>query len=82
MMQKSYKSALVKSVDEVKKHTLRIKEEANQCMALRQANIDKNVDEILGKVGDLPEQIGEKIFQKLFILMESSPLFAMQERGE
>lgn len=41
-------------------------------MAMRNAKIDKNVDHLLEKVDALPEQIGEKIFQKLYQLMQSS----------
>ncbi len=36
--------------------------------------MDKNMDGLLEKVDDLPEKIGEKIFQRLYLLMQSSLL--------
>jgi hypothetical protein len=53
---------------------LRIKEEAQQCLAARTAKLDKNMDGLLEKVDGLPEKIGEKIFQRLYLLMQSSLL--------
>jgi hypothetical protein len=80
--QKTYKSALTKSLDDVRKHTLRIKEEAQQCLAARNANIDKNVGDLLEKVDALPEEIGERVFQRLYRLMQSSILFNGKGYGE
>jgi hypothetical protein len=80
--QKTYKSALTKSLDEVRKHTLRIRDEAQQCLAARNAKIDKNVGDLLEKADDLPEKIGEKVFQRLHRLMQSSLLLNNKEYGE
>jgi hypothetical protein len=80
--QKTYKSVLTKSLDDVRKHTTRIKEEAQQCLAARTAKMDNNIGGLLEKVDDLPEKIGEKIFQRLYILMQSSLLFNNKEYGK
>jgi hypothetical protein len=80
--QKTYKSALTKSLDDVRKHTSRIKEEAQQCLAARTAKMDNNIGGLLEKVDDLPEKIGEKIFQRLYILMQSSLLFNNKGYGK
>ncbi|PMD57094.1 uncharacterized protein K444DRAFT_615552 [Hyaloscypha bicolor E] len=73
--QKNYKSGLTKSLEDVRKHTSRIKVAAQQCLAARSANIDKNVIELLEKVDTLPEEIGERLAQKLYRLLQSSTLF-------
>jgi hypothetical protein len=61
---------------------LRIKEEAQQCLAARTAKMDNNIGGLLEKVDDLPEKIGEKIFQRLYILMQSSHLFKNKGYGK
>jgi hypothetical protein len=61
---------------------LRIKEEAQQCLAARAAKMDNNIGGLLEKVDDLPEKIGEKIFQSLYILMQSSLLFNNRGYGK
>lgn len=55
---------------------------AQQCLAARSANIDKNVIELLEKVDTLPEEIGEILAQKLYRLLQSSTLFNNKEHGE
>jgi len=81
--QNTYKNALTISVEEVKKNASRIKEEAQQCLASRAANMDKNVKFLLENVEDvLPEKITEKIWQRLYLLVESSPLFNVKASGK
>lgn len=81
--QNTYKNSLTISVEEVKKNASRIKEEAQQCLASRAANMDKNVEFLLENVEDiLPEKITEKICQRLYFLMESSPLFNFKASGK
>jgi len=70
--QKTYKNAFTLSLEEVKKNASRIKDEAQQCLASRNAKIDKNVEFLLDDVDSLPERISEKIFQRLYLLMRSS----------
>lgn len=45
-------------------------------------NIDKNVGDLLEKVDYLPEKIGEKVFQRLYRLMQSNILFNNKGYGE
>jgi hypothetical protein len=80
--QKNYKSGLTKSFEDVRKHTSRIKVAAQQCLAARSANIDKNVIELLEKVDTLPEEIGERLAQKLYRLLQSSTLFNNKGHGK
>lgn len=61
---------------------MRIKEEAQQCLAARTAKMDKNMGELLEKVDDLPEKIGEKVFQRLYLLMQSSLLLNNKGYGK
>lgn len=70
--QKAYKSGLTKSLEDVRKHTSRIKEMAQQCLAARNANIDKNVIEVLHKVDTLPEMVSQAIYR----LFQSSNLYS------
>jgi hypothetical protein len=44
--------------------------------------MDNNIGGLLEKVDDLPEKIGEKIFQRLYILMQSSLLFNNKGYGK
>jgi hypothetical protein len=69
--QTTYKEALLKSLEDVKKHTVRIKDEAQQCLAARQANIDKKVD-------DLPEKIAQMVYH----MLASNPRFNYRGSGE
>jgi hypothetical protein len=62
---------LFKSLEDVKKHTVRIKDKAQQCLAARHANMDKKVD-------DLPE----KVVQMVYRLLVSSPRFNSRGSGE
>ena len=41
--QSAYKMDLFKSVEDVKKHTVKIKEEAQQCLAERSARMDRKM---------------------------------------
>ena len=69
--QKSYKADLTESLEDVRKHISRIKEVAQQCLAARSANIDKNVIELVERVDTLPQEIGEQVAQKLYRLLQS-----------
>ena len=69
--QTTYKAVLLKSLEEVKKHTVRIKEEAQQCLAMRQANMDKKVD-------GLPEKVAQMVYR----LLVSNPRFNYRGSGE
>jgi hypothetical protein len=69
--QATYKSALLKSLEDVKKHIVRIKDEAQQCLAARQANMDKKVDE-------LPEKIAQMVYH----MLASNPRFNYKGSGE
>jgi hypothetical protein len=69
--QTTYKAALFKSLEDVKKHTVRIKDEAQQCLAARQANMDKKVD-------DLPEKVAQMVYR----LLVSSPKFNYRGSGK
>jgi hypothetical protein len=79
--QKTYKSGLTKSLEDVRKHTSRIKEVAQQCLAARNANIDKNVIELLHKVDTLPKKIEVKVAQTLYRLLQSSNLYSNKVYG-
>lgn len=50
--QKEYKASLFNSVEEVKKRTARIKDEAAQCLAARQEKMHRTIDETNGKVDE------------------------------
>lgn len=68
--------ALTKSLDDVRKQTLRIRDEAQQCLAARNARIDKNVADLLKKVdalSEFEEKLAEKMVEEMRRFVQSGP---------
>jgi len=62
--QKEYKASLFNSVEEVKKRTARIKDEAAQCLAARQEKMHRTIDETNGKMDD-----AAKVLQMMYVML-------------
>lgn len=62
--QKEYKASLFKSVEEVKKRTARIKDEAAQCLAARNEKMHRMIDETNGKVDE-----AARVLQMIYIML-------------
>lgn len=72
IQQSSYKAKLMDGIEEVRKQSLKIKDEAMQCMSRRTADIDKNVifmkDDVTyirESVDELPDWVIKKIVERV-----------------
>ena len=77
VQQNSYKSKLTSSLENVRKLSDRIKEEATQCLAARVEKLYRNGKKTLTNTNDSME-----LLQKIYILLASNPFFNFRGTGK